>query len=143
MGPDAFSFWRRRGVRKTPGDVCGWLSKGNIICSLYYCSECYNSVEQLHRKRKEASNMIIISKEEIAAFKKLDIMYQMNLLKEQIEKLERKHGCSLDQFRSLVNDSDEEFGLWDDLIEWEACQASLNEMSSILENINAGNIEVR
>jgi len=33
--------------------------------------------------------------------------------------------------------------MWDDLIEWEACQSALSEVSSLLERINAEDIEVR
>jgi|MTBAKSStandDraft_2_1061841.scaffolds.fasta_scaffold18714_2 hypothetical protein len=50
--------------------------------------------------------MIIVFKEESLAFKKLDILYQRNLLREQSERLERKYDCSLEEFRSRVNDSD-------------------------------------
>lgn len=87
--------------------------------------------------------MIIVSKEELVAFKKLDLLYKANLLKEQLEKLERKHDCSLEQFTTLVNDSDEDYQLWDDLIEWEACQSAFAEVSSLVERINAEDIEVR
>ncbi len=87
--------------------------------------------------------MIIVSKEELLAFKKLDLFYQMNLLREQSARLERKYDCSLEYFRSLVNDSDENYEMWDDLIEWEACQSALSEVSSLLERINAEDIEVR
>jgi len=89
------------------------------------------------------TDMIIVSKEELLAFKKLDLLYQMNLLREQSARLERKYDCSLEEFRGLVNDSDENYEMWDDLIEWEACQSALSEVSSLLESINAEDIEVR
>jgi hypothetical protein len=87
--------------------------------------------------------MIIVFREELLAFKKLDILYQMNLLREQSERLERKYDCSLEEFRSRVNDSDEDYEMWDDLIEWEACHSALSEISSLMERINAEDIEVR
>jgi len=92
---------------------------------------------------KGGTHMIIVSKEELLAFKKLDLLYQMNLLQEQSVRLERKYDCSLEEFRSLVADSDENYEMWDDLIEWEACNSALLEVRSMLERINAEDIEVR
>jgi hypothetical protein len=92
---------------------------------------------------KGGRRMIIVSKEELLAFKKLDLLYQMNLLQEQSVRLERKYDCSLEEFRSLVADSDENYEMWDDLIEWEACNSALLEVRSMLERINAEDIEVR
>ena len=86
---------------------------------------------------------IKISKEEIKEYKKLNVISQLTLIKEKIKLFENKYGCSLDRFREEIEKQEEDFGKWDDYIEWKANYETLLDLEKkIIEINNAKHIKI-
>ena len=86
---------------------------------------------------------IIISKDEIIEYEKLKVISEITLIKEKILLLEHKYGCSIEDFKNKIDTSDEDFGEWDDYIEWKANSDILRDLEKKLINLdNAKNIKV-
>ena len=87
--------------------------------------------------------MVIISKEDVIAFKKMEIMSEISLLSEHADSFRKKYGCSFDELDERIRSSEEDFSSWDDFIEWRAYEEKINELRNLLETLNAENIEIR
>ncbi len=86
---------------------------------------------------------IKISKEEIKEYEKLKVISQLTLVKEKIKLFESKYGCSLDRFREEIEKKEEEFGNWDDYIEWKANYDTFLDLEKKISEINnAKNIKI-
>lgn len=86
---------------------------------------------------------IIISKEEIKEYEKLKVISQLTLVKEKIKLFESKYGCSLDRFREEIEKNEENFGKWDDYIEWKANYETILDLEKKISEINnAKNIKI-
>ncbi len=86
---------------------------------------------------------IIILKNEIIEYKKLKILSEITLMKEKITLFEKKYGCTLDVFRTRIEESEEKFEEWDDYIEWKAYFESLKDLENkVIELDNAKNIKI-
>ena len=86
---------------------------------------------------------IIISKNEVLEYKKLTILSKITLTKEKLSLFEKKYECSLDDFRTKIENSKEKYDEWDDYIEWKAYSESLKDLKKKLNELeNAKNIKV-
>jgi len=86
---------------------------------------------------------IIISKEEIIEYEKLKVISEITLTKEKTILFEKKYGCSIDVFRKRMEETDENFGEWDDYIEWKANFELLKDLENkLIELDNAKNIKI-
>jgi len=86
---------------------------------------------------------IIISKDEIIEYEKLKVISEITLTKEKMTLFEKKYGCSIDEFRKKMEDSDESFEEWDDYIEWKANFELLKDLENkLIELDNAKNIKI-
>ncbi len=87
--------------------------------------------------------MVVVSKEDLVAFKKMEIMSEISLLSEHTASFKKKYGCSFDQFNERIRKSEEDYSSWDDFIEWKAYEEKINELRNLLETLNAEDIEIR
>ena len=63
---------------------------------------------------------IVISKDEIIEYKKLTVIGEITLTKEKTALFEKKYGCSIDEFRKRMEESNENFEEWYDYIDLKA-----------------------
>jgi len=87
--------------------------------------------------------MVVVSKEDLVAFKKMEIMSEISLLSEHTDTFKKKCGCSFDELDERIRSSEEDFSSWDDFIEWKTYEEKIAELRSLLERLNAEDIEVR
>lgn len=86
---------------------------------------------------------IVISKDEIIEYKKLTAISEITLTKEKTTLFEKKYGCSIDEFRKRMEESNEKFEEWDDYIEWKANVELLKDLENkLIELDNAKNIRI-
>ena len=86
---------------------------------------------------------IVISKDEIIEYKKLTVIGEITLTKEKTALFEKKYGCSIDEFRKRMEESNENFEEWDDYIEWKANFELLKDLENkLIELDNAKNIRI-
>ncbi|MHA1526827.1 MAG: hypothetical protein ACTSQD_07335 [Promethearchaeota archaeon] len=86
---------------------------------------------------------IVISKDEIIEYKKLTVISEITLTKEKTTLFEKKYGCSIDEFRKRMEESNENFEEWDDYIEWKANFEVLKDLENkLIELDNAKNIRI-
>ena len=78
---------------------------------------------------------IVVTVDDIKTFEKLKLISQMAPVKERINSLERKHGCSFKAFEDRIAHLPENFERWDDFIEWKAYEDSLSDLESRLKKI--------
>ncbi len=77
-----------------------------------------------------------ITKKEVIEFKKLEIISQIASIKSKIELFESKYGCKFEDFEKRIKaKQDEDFGEWDDYIEWKAYVRTLEELKEKLKEI--------
>jgi hypothetical protein len=60
---------------------------------------------------------IKISKKELIEYTKLKLLSEITLTKEKLNLFENKYGCTLEEFKTRIEESDEKFEEWDDYIE--------------------------
>jgi len=87
--------------------------------------------------------MVVISKEDLVAFKKMEIMSEISLLSEHTASFKKNYGCSFDQFNEDIKENEEDYSSWDDSVEWKAYEEKINELHNLLETLNAEDIEIR
>ena len=86
--------------------------------------------------------VIKISKEDIKTLEKLNIISQIVPIKDKIKALERKYGCSFQEFEEEIK-KEEDFQKWDDYIEWKAYAEKLKDLELSLSEIeDAKDIEI-
>ena len=69
--------------------------------------------------------MVTISKEKVANWQVLDLLAEKQHLETKLGFFQRKYDLSLSDFKNEVNSQEENFEKWDDLMEWEAFDKSL------------------
>jgi hypothetical protein len=87
----------------------------------------------IYTMRTEISMMsedvsIVITVDDIKTFERLKLISQMAPVKEIINSFERKYGCGLKAFEDRIVRLPEDFGRWDDFIEWKAYADSLRDL---------------
>ncbi len=86
--------------------------------------------------------VIKISKEDIKTLEKLNIISQIAPIKDKIKALEKKYGCSFQEFEEEIK-KEEDFQKWDDYIEWKAYAEKLKDLELSLSEIeDAKDIEI-
>jgi hypothetical protein len=88
---------------------------------------------------------LVVSAEDVRAFERLKAISQIAPIKERIKFFEKKYGCDLETFSSMINQEErpESFEEWDDLIEWRAYKESQRELEALIKRIDdATNIRV-
>lgn len=87
--------------------------------------------------------MHIITKHDVSSLVLLEYSALSQLYKEKIDFFEKKYSQKIEQFEIKLNSSKEEnFEYWDDLIEWKANTAFLDEITSKIEDIKYGHFQV-
>jgi len=80
---------------------------------------------------------IIVSKEDIKRYLKLDIFSELTILKEKVRMFEKKYKCSLKEFEKRIKKSDKEvFEEWDDYIEWKGYVKRIQELEQKMRAID-------
>ncbi len=80
---------------------------------------------------------IIVSKEDIKRYLKLDIFSELTILKEKVRMFEKKYKCSLKEFEKRIKKSDKEvFEEWDDYIEWIGYVKRIQELEQKMRDID-------
>ena len=86
---------------------------------------------------------IIISKDEIKEYEKLNIITEITLIKEKITLFETKYGCPLEVFKKRMEEHEEIFEEWDDYIEWKANFDILGDLEEkLIKTENAKKIKI-
>ena len=78
---------------------------------------------------------IVVSVDDIKAFEKLKLISQIAPVKERIRYFENKYKCDVEVFEKKLKELPEDFGRWDDFIEWKAYSDSLKDLGSKLRKI--------
>jgi len=77
-----------------------------------------------------------LSKDEIKEYEKLKIISQMAPLKGKIELFEKKYRCRFKEFEKDIKRKErEDFGAWDDYIEWKAYLKTMQELETKIKEI--------
>jgi hypothetical protein len=76
---------------------------------------------------------ITVTKDELKEYEKLKIISQLTPLKEKIRLFESKYKCSFEQFEKKINEEQENFGKWDDYIEWKAYIETFKDLTTKLK----------
>ncbi|MDH7579009.1 MAG: hypothetical protein QHH75_14620 [Bacillota bacterium] len=82
-----------------------------------------NNTKDWQREVQKMGVLEVFS-DEIKEYKRLKIISEMVLVKEHIKLFEQKYGCAFQDFEKKVKQEAEDFGQWDDYIEWKAYQKS-------------------
>lgn len=86
---------------------------------------------------------IKISKKELIEYTKLKLLSEITLTKEKLNLFENKYGCTLEEFKTRIEESEEKFEEWDDYIEWKAYSERLQDLKNKLNELdNAKDIEI-
>ena len=86
---------------------------------------------------------IAISQDEIKDYLKLKILSQLATYKEKIRMFENKYALNFTQFEKKMQNSEEQFEIWDDYIEWKAYEGLLIDLRKKLGDIDtAGHIKI-
>ncbi|MCF2138403.1 MAG: hypothetical protein K9W43_14320 [Candidatus Thorarchaeota archaeon] len=86
---------------------------------------------------------LVVDGEEIRTYERLKIISQLSPVKEKIKQFERKHGCSLSEFKKRISEQKESFSLWDEYIEWKAYMAKRKDLEQQLREVeDAKNIRI-
>jgi hypothetical protein len=76
---------------------------------------------------------ITVTKDELKKYEKLKIISQLTPVKEKIRLFESKYKCSFEQFEKKINEEQENFGKWDDYIEWKAYIETFKDLTTKLK----------
>ena len=85
-----------------------------------------------------------ISKDEIREYERLKVISQIAAIRSRIESFEKKYHRTLGEFEAgMPTRRKEDFGAWDDCIEWKAYVRALHDLEVRLKEIdNAQDIRV-
>lgn len=64
-------------------------------------------------------------------FEKLKLLSEISPIKGRLRSFEREHGCDFKTFEEKVKEGKEDFGKWDDYIEWKAYWEILKELENV------------
>lgn len=86
---------------------------------------------------------IKISKKELIEYTKLKLLSEITLTKEKLNLFEKKYNCTLEEFRTQIEESEERFEEWDDYIEWKAYSERLKDLKKKVNELDdAKNIKI-
>ena len=84
-----------------------------------------------------------MSSDEIKEYEKLKIISQATPIKEKVKIFENKYNCSFKEFEKKMGKNKENFGEWDDYIEWKAYLDTLEDLQRKQREIeNAKHIKI-
>ena len=86
--------------------------------------------------------MWTIPKREVADLLKLDLMARLREAKEKEALYRRTHQQSFEAFEETVQQGEEEFGRWDDYLEWKAYRRVRQDLEQKIEALRRGDFEV-
>jgi len=86
--------------------------------------------------------MWTIPKREVADLLKLDLMARLREAKEKEALYRRTHQQSFEAFEETVQQGEEEFGQWDDYLEWKAYRRVRQDLEQKIEALRHGDFEV-
>jgi len=86
--------------------------------------------------------MWTIPKREVADLLKLDLMARLREAKEKETLYRRTHQQSFEAFEETVQQGEEEFGQWDDYLEWKAYRRVRQDLEQKIEALRRGDFEV-
>jgi hypothetical protein len=86
--------------------------------------------------------MWTIPKREVADLLKLDLMARLREAKEKEALYRRTHQQSFEAFEETVQQGEEEFGQWDDYLEWKAYRRVRQDLEQKIEALRRGDFEV-
>jgi hypothetical protein len=86
---------------------------------------------------------ITVTRSEIKEYEKLKLIAERAPIAEKIKQLEKKYGCTLEEFEAELPNKEEIFEEWDDLIEWKGYTSALADLDQKWQDIeNAQNIRI-
>ncbi|MBD3196391.1 MAG: hypothetical protein GF317_15135 [Candidatus Lokiarchaeota archaeon] len=86
---------------------------------------------------------IKISKKELIEYTKLKLLSEITLTKEKLNLFENKYDRTLEEFRTKIEKTEEQFEEWDDYIEWKAYFKRLQDLKKKLNELdNAKDIKI-
>jgi hypothetical protein len=86
--------------------------------------------------------MWTIPKREVADLLKLNLMARLREAKEKEALYRRTHQQSFEAFEETVQQGEEEFGQWDDYLEWKAYRRVRQDLEQKIEALRRGDFEV-
>lgn len=87
--------------------------------------------------------MILVQKQSIANWLLADYLASSHTVNEKLRLFERKYAKTWDEFSTeLEAASDEDFGRWDDYIEWKAYIKTATDLASKIDEVKRGNFEI-
>ena len=86
--------------------------------------------------------MWTIPKREVADLLKLDLMARLREANEKEALYRRTHQQSFEAFEETVQQGEEEFGQWDDYLEWKAYRRVRQDLEQKIEALRRGDFEV-
>ena len=87
--------------------------------------------------------MHTITKQDVSNLVLLEYSSQCQVYQEKIQFFEKKYNSTFIEFEQKINNSaNDNFGAWDDLIEWEADTNFLKEITLKIEDIKYGHFQV-
>ena len=86
--------------------------------------------------------MWTIPKREVADLLKLDLMARLREVKEKEALYRRTHQQSFEAFEETVQQGEEEFGQWDDYLEWKAYRRVRQDLEQKIEALRREDFEV-
>jgi len=86
--------------------------------------------------------MVIINKHKAENYLLIDILYELNQVKDHIQLFENKYNSSFKTFEDhLQNQSEEDTEKWDDYIEWKAYEKTKEHLLKQKLDIEHGNYQ--
>ena len=86
--------------------------------------------------------MWTVSKKDVAALLKLDMMARLREAREKTALFEQTHEQSFEDFEHTVLQGEEDFGQWDDYIEWKAYREVQQDLEQKIKALRRGDFEV-
>jgi len=87
--------------------------------------------------------MITIQKQNVANWLLAEYLANSHVVNEKIRLYERKYAKSWDEFSKEIElDTEEDFGRWDDYIEWKACVKTAEDLALKIREVRHGNFKI-
>lgn len=86
--------------------------------------------------------MWTVSKNDVAELLKLDVMARLREAKEREVLFEKTHQQSFQAFEQSVLQGREDFGAWDDYLEWKAYRRVRRDLEQKMDALNRGDFNV-
>jgi hypothetical protein len=86
--------------------------------------------------------MWTVSKKEVADLLELDVMARLREARERTKLFEQTYEQSFEDFEQAVLHGQEDFGRWDDYIEWKSYREVQQDLEQKIEALRRGDFEV-